>query len=152
MSCSNNNTLVARFWAKVTKSDGCWLWIGHTNPAGYGMIATSGGKRSAHRVSYELANGPVPEGLLVRHSCDNPRCVDPSHLSLGTTQDNVDDRVTRGRSVNLAGENHARSKLSPSTVQAIRSSLLTLGELSKNFEVSKSTVCKIRNNQAWRHV
>ncbi len=152
MSCSNNNTLAARFWAKVDKSDDCWEWTGHTNPAGYGMIAAADGKRTAHRVSYELEHGSIPQGACIRHSCDNPRCVNPAHLIPGTTQDNVNDRVTKGRSKNLAGELHANSKLSAREVKEIRASSLSLGELSAIYGIAKPTVCKVRNNQSWKHV
>lgn len=152
MTCSNNDTLAARFWAKVDKTGDCWVWTGHTNSAGYGMIATSGGKRNAHRVSYELNNGAIPGGQCVRHTCDNPLCVNPNHLVVGTTQDNVNDRVSRGRSRNLAGESHARSKLNESAVRVIRTSSLSLGELSAKFGVAKSAICKVRNKQSWKHV
>lgn len=152
MSCSNNDTLASRFWKKVNKADGCWEWTGHTSPHGYGMIAVAGGKRSAHRVAYELHRGTIPIGLSVRHTCDNPLCVNPAHLVLGTAQDNVDDRVTRGRSRNLAGEAHALSKLSDSAVRVIRASPLTLGELAAIFGVAKSAICKVRKFQTWKHV
>lgn len=152
MSCSNNDTLASRFWKKVNKADGCWEWTGHTNPNGYGMIAAAGGKRSAHRVAYELCNGAIPTGLCIRHTCDNPICVNPAHLVAGTSQDNVDDRVARGRSRNLAGEAHALSKLSASAVRVIRISPLSLSELATIFGVAKSAVCKVKNNQSWRHI
>lgn len=152
MTCSNNDTLIERFWKNVEKGDGCWLWTGHTNPAGYGMIATAGGKRSAHRVSFEISSGPIPSGLCIRHSCDNSLCVNPKHLEVGTTQDNVNDRVRRSRSRNLSGESHARSKLSESAVRVIRCSPLSLNELAEIFEVNRTAIWKARNNQAWKHV
>jgi hypothetical protein len=93
--------LIARFWAKVDKRgpDECWPWIGAKNPFGYGKI--SNGKRGvqakAHRVAYEIAVGLPPGDLVVRHKCDNPPCVNPSHLEAGTQADNVHDMVSRGR-------------------------------------------------------
>lgn len=95
--------LEQRFWPKVQKSiGGCWLWIaGGDSETGYGRIRVGGrGTKHevAHRVSWELTNGPIPEGLWVLHHCDTPRCVRPDHLYLGTVQDNNADRVARGRS------------------------------------------------------
>ena len=92
-----------RFWAKVDKSAGpesCWEWLAHRNRTGYGKFKVRHDKPPAlaHRHSYELTSGqPVPNELSVRHSCDNPGCVNPAHLSLGTHQDNMRDAVERGR-------------------------------------------------------
>lgn len=86
-----------RFWPKVDKTDGCWLWRSAIDTSGYGVMSSPEGKLYAHRVSYELANGPVPEGLEVRHACDVRACVNPGHLSVGTRADNVQDMVSRGR-------------------------------------------------------
>jgi len=87
-----------RFWSHVAKSDGCWLWTAHVNRTGYGHFALSRSRgRSAHRVSHELNIGPIPSGMLVCHRCDNPRCVRPDHLFLGTPSDNMHDKVAKGR-------------------------------------------------------
>lgn len=83
--------LEVRFWKKVNKTDGCWLWTGHTNYSGYGVLKIGGADKRAHRVSWELAHGPVPEPLLVLHRCDVRNCVNPSHLFLGTQQHNLED-------------------------------------------------------------
>jgi len=82
-----------RFWAKVEKTDDCWLWTGATFGDGYGNCS----RLRAHRVSWELANGPVPGGLCVLHHCDRPLCVRPRHLFLGTRKDNSDDKIAKGR-------------------------------------------------------
>lgn len=87
-----------RFWKYVAKSDGCWLWTASTNHWGYGQLSCPG--RSylrAHRLSYEMHVGPIPDGLFVCHRCDVPACVRPDHLFLGTPKDNVDDMVAKGR-------------------------------------------------------
>lgn len=95
-----------RFWEKVNK-DGpthpnceaqCWVWAGSLNTKGYGLISSNGGNIVTHRISYELHNGSIPDGLLVLHRCDRPSCVNPNHLFLGTHQDNMDDMAAKGRS------------------------------------------------------
>lgn len=89
-------TLEERFWAKVQKGEGCWEWqAAKTN--GYGRINVEGRAIPAHRLAYELTNGPIPQGLFVLHSCDNPGCVNPEHLRAGTALDNMLDRSARGR-------------------------------------------------------
>lgn len=91
----------ARFWSKVDKTGDCWVWTAGTRGRGshrYGAIRINGKNRSAHRVSWELTNGPIPGGLVVCHHCDNPPCVRPDHLFLGTVQDNALDRDRKGRS------------------------------------------------------
>lgn len=100
-----SDTVAERFWAKVRVAPGCWIWVGCRNSANYGHMGigsrTDGSRRTmaAHRVSWELHNGPIPEGLCVLHHCDNPPCVNPAHLFLGTDADNVADRDAKGRQV-----------------------------------------------------
>jgi hypothetical protein len=92
---------VWRFWATVEKGDGCWEWQGMRNEKGYGRIdKRNGGKRRtvfAHRAAYQLTTGPVPEGSIVMHTCDNPLCCNPSHLRTGTYADNIRDMVAKDR-------------------------------------------------------
>lgn len=86
-----------RFEANFEKADGCWEWTGTRVEFGYGQIIRDGRRLRAHRVAYEIAYGPIPDGLVVRHKCDNPPCVRPDHLELGTRADNNQDRENRGR-------------------------------------------------------
>jgi len=99
----------SRFWSRVQKTEGCWLWTGCVNSTGYGS-GTFGKARThmAHRFSWEIAHGPIPDGLCVCHRCDNPRCVRPDHLFLGTRSDNQNDRVAKGRH-NEATKTHCRN-------------------------------------------
>lgn len=96
----NSRPLEERFWKKVKKSNisDCWIWSGFKNPHGYGGIEIKGGMALAHRVAWELTYGKVPEELYVLHHCDNPTCVNPSHLFLGTQADNIRDMCLKGRS------------------------------------------------------
>lgn len=90
-------TVADRFWANVDKSGDCWTWTAGRYPTGYGMFGVNRVPRGAHRVSWELTHGPIPAGLEVCHSCDNPPCVRPSHLWLGTHRQNIEDAGRKGR-------------------------------------------------------
>ena len=86
-----------RFWSKVLKTPTCWIWIATRNTTGYGQFSLFGKLVVAHRVSYELSKGPIPTGLRVLHHCDNPPCVRPSHLWLGTQKMNMEDASSKDR-------------------------------------------------------
>ena len=113
--------LAERFWAKVDRRgpDDCWNWTAMTHPDGHGRIGEGGhyGRMLyAHRVSYELHIGPIPPGLVVMHKCDNPRCVNPAHLQLGTDADNHRDCWNKGRSPfkpSMPGASHPLAKITP---------------------------------------
>lgn len=89
-----------QFWARVEKTDACWLWTGSTYGIGYGQFKHANKNRAAHIFSYELHHGPVPEGLVVCHHCDVPGCVRPDHLFVGTHKDNTQDMMRKGRNRN----------------------------------------------------
>lgn len=142
----------SRFWSKVTKGnpDECWPWTDGSIHRGYGVLSVGGrnGRMvNAHRVSYELANGPIPAGLLIRHTCDNPPCVNPSHLILGTHDDNMRDMAIRERS--------AKTKLTADEVREIREEL-SAGEsrksLAARFGVTPGCIGYIAVGRTWRHV
>lgn len=159
-------TFEQRFWAKVDK-DGpvpperpelgpCWLWTAATNENGYGVMRPEG-KRSgptvkAHRISVAL-DGRDPEGVCVLHHCDNPPCVNPAHLMLGTMADNTQDMLAKLRG--LAGERNGHAKLTDGEASEIRGRRLA-GEarkvLAAEFGVSGATVTRIANREGWRHV
>jgi hypothetical protein len=90
------------------------------NNWGYGQKTIKGKKVHAHRDAYERANGPIPDGMVVRHTCDNPACINPAHLLIGTQKDNVRDCIERGRRFDNSGSNHPRTHLTPDDVKAIR--------------------------------
>src|SRR5690606_26360550 len=115
-----------RFWEKVLirSDEACWEWQATRNNKGYGLFTISAavGKQLAHRFSYETRHGRIPVGLSVMHSCDNPRCVNPAHLSVGTHQENLRDMARKGRWRNsgVRGESVGTSKLTDEQVIAIR--------------------------------
>lgn len=86
-----------RFWSRVRRTDGCWIWEGSIHPLGYGRFYLDGKMQKAHRAAYQLAKGPIPEGAHILHSCDNPPCVNPAHLRAGSHSDNMRDMVNKGR-------------------------------------------------------
>lgn len=91
-----------RFWIKALPIPfhECWEWSANSYSNGYGQFQLNGKPHLAHRIAYELVNGPIPKGLVVRHKCDNPSCIKPEHLELGTQFDNIRDMVKRGRHTN----------------------------------------------------
>lgn len=113
----------ARFWSKAVfeSGSGCLLWSAAHDPKGYGRFGRGyGNMLKAHRVAYKLATGRTPGQLFVTHSCDNPRCVNPDHLSLGTPASNMRERELRGRANRARGESHGRSRYSDDQVSAVR--------------------------------
>ena len=145
-----------RFWAKVDKSPGqgpegdCWGWLASTVSGGYGHFRVGGKNVRAHRFSYELHHGPIPEGKIVRHSCDNPPCPNPDHLLLGTDQDNADDRVRRGRS--SKGEEHPDAKLTSKDVPIIRHDTRPTSLIAADYGVSAGNIRRIKAGTRWRHI
>jgi hypothetical protein len=150
----NAEDIRRRFTAKVRITDGCWQWTAMTvKPLPYGRMAV-GGKRAelAHRLSYVLHCGPIPDGMNVLHSCDNPRCVRPSHLFLGDNLTNVADKVSKGRQSAMPGEAHPMAKLSEAQVVEILRSTATGAALARRFGVTPTAICSIRRGRSWGHL
>lgn len=147
----------ARFWQKVDRkgADECWPWIAARTGFGHGKIWDFGVLRGAHCVSYEMHAGPIPKGLLVRHTCDNPWCVNPKHLVAGTHKDNGRDMVERGRNWmgdRMKGEAHPNSKINKAMVRRILKDPRSSLQLAKHVGISASVIRKIRQGNAWAHV
>lgn len=153
-------TQMERFWSKVNKMDGCWEWVGLLNRGcGYGRHCYEGKDMKAHRLSYmihhpltiDLQEHPK---LQVCHKCDNPKCVNPSHLWLGTHTDNMRDKQTKGRQ--SIGEKHGSVKLTEQQVRDIREKYekgnTTHRKLADEYGVSKSTISDIINRKNWAHI
>jgi hypothetical protein len=153
--------LEERFWDKVEKSDqpdGCWLWTGATHDFGYGIIGR--GRRQegtvrAHVLSYEWVNGPVPVGMVVCHACDTPACVNTAHLFAAPQLENVADMNRKRRGVpppTGAGADNPAAKLDFMDVALVRTLLddgMPHRRVAKHLAVSKSTITRIANDQAW---
>lgn len=131
---------------------GCWLWTAFTARKGYGRIGSGKSVPLAHRVSWTLHRGPIPEGMHVLHHCDTPSCVNPDHLFLGTDADNHRDSVAKGRRRTFRGEQCACAKLTERDVRFIRESHLTGKVLARQFNITKGHISSIRSGRAWRHL
>ena len=162
-------SLEERFWSKVEKSIGCWVWLGGKDEYGYGRFGVGAQTTLlAHRVAWILVNGEIKNGLLVLHSCDHPFCVNPSHLWLGTDQDNATDCARKGRTCKgkekskimrltaARGEHASKVVLTEAKVRSIRSRIRQDGEsqrsVARAFGVSPMTVNDILNGRTWAHV
>lgn len=145
--------LKSRFESKFTPepNTGCFLWIAARSRNGYGSFNIGRKARYAHRVSYELYIGEIREGMHVCHRCDQPLCVNPEHLFLGTPADNMADRDAKGRQAR--GEAKASAKLTEHQVRAIRAAEgLLQRELAELFGVSQTQIGQIRRRKRWKHV
>lgn len=110
MSKPHNYATPEKFWARVARSDGCWLWTGGTGPRGYGVVRYQGAAFRAHRLAWILTHGPIPEGLFVCHHCDNPPCCNPAHLFLGTGADNMRDMANKRRGYHVGSKYRTHCK------------------------------------------
>lgn len=126
---------IKKFWAKAKKTASCWLWRRANNGIGYGVVRWGHPMRLAHRIAWEIKNGPIPKGMCVLHRCDNPSCVNPKHLYLGTHADNMRDIALR--------ERNSTMKISNADVNRIRAAMregANAGELARKFSVHNDTI------------
>ena len=162
-------TIEERFWAKVDKSGECWEWTAGTYSTGYGQFWHGSGYGAAHRISWELHFGSIPDGLFVLHTCDNRKCIRPDHLFLGTKRDNAIDAIQKGRMRAIPpgyttyrdewkrfGRDNANAKLTELDVVAIRDArenhTVPVAQLAKNFNVSERTIRRVIRRSLWSHV
>lgn len=150
-----------RFTEKVDKGhdeSGCWIWTGARTSSGYGSFSIDGKRQSAHRVAWEVQNGPIPDGMCVLHGCDVKRCVNPSHLHLGTNAQNGKEAQERGllQGKSIRGESHHRAKLTEAMVHEVRrlhaEGVGGCRTLARRFGVTKHTVQSIVLRETWKHV
>ncbi len=153
----NNKPLSERFESKYIPepNSGCWIWTAYVNCDGYGRIAREGsrmGMELAHRVSWGLHRGSIPNGLQVLHRCDNPPCVNPDHLFLGDVSANMKDAVKKGRKIMPRGEKNYNATLTESQALEIKYSKVTNRKLAEKYGVTYGMIGHIKNGRAWKHL
>ena len=144
-----------RYWEKVDVrgEDECWIWVAAQAGNGYGTFRAAGRMTYAHRLAWQLANGPIPEGMCVCHKCDRPGCQNPAHLWLGTIAENQHDMAEKKRGGVARGVRNGRAKLTRRDVREIRD-LYATGEhmqktLADQFGVAKVTIWHIVHHESW---
>lgn len=160
---TKGTALAARFWSRIRKTDGCWLWTGVDNGHGYGVIRAGGrGGRTllAHRVSWELHHGPIPAGVWVLHRCDVRACVRPDHLFLGDATANNRDMARKGRhgqsgATWMRGEGNGHAKLTDTAVRGIRAEYAAGAKqvaLARRYGVHQTLISLVVRRKVWFHV
>lgn len=163
---------IERFWSKVRKTAECWYWVGFRDRQGYGRFYEPKNATSAHRASWHIHYGEIPRDLCVLHKCDNPSCVRPDHLYVGTNADNVRDRTERkrhwanrnprefqrhakavgGLASKRPGEKNPRAKLTADDIRSIRASKEAKYILIEKYGISRSNLWLIQTGQRWKSV
>jgi len=150
---------INRFFEKINFDGDCWEWMAAKNSDGYGDMWVTDRLVKAHRISWMIANGSIPNGMCICHHCDNPGCVNPDHLFMGTHSDNMKDAAMKGRNKipRSTGEEHGISKLNETEVLSIRDEYRdpdhpSMIELGNKYNVSGATICLIVNRKTWQHI
>lgn len=150
---------INRFLSYVKKTDSCWIWVGSKMPPEYtyGAFKLKQKMIRAHRASWEIFRSPIPDGLIIRHKCDNPPCVNPDHLVPGTKKENIHDMISRGRANwrGLKGEEHHNSKLKNNDVIRIRglhSNGMAIRKISKMYNMTFENISMIVRRISWTHI
>ncbi len=140
-----------KFWSKVDKGqpDECWLWTGGKNESGYGFLYSMRKRVGAHRASFYMANGPFDLSMYICHKCDNPSCVNPSHLFLGTADDNNKDMWRKGRAIIPP---HIGLNFTEDQIHEIRADPRSHKALGRAMGVSFSTISRIRSGKSYGHI
>lgn len=144
-----------RTFSKLNTESGCIEWQGYGIKEGYGMLQIDGKAWLAHRLAYRLAIGPIPKGMLVCHHCDNPGCINPNHLFIGTPRDNSRDASIKGRLGTVIGEKNNKAKLTIAKVRTIRQlhkDGISASQLGLQFGVCELQIKNVVNRKHWRHV
>lgn len=144
-----------RFWSKVDKSGECWTWTGAHDRRGYGWFKRDRKMVKAHRLSWEMVHGPIQDGMFCCHHCDNPKCIRPGHLFLGTPRDNMRDMVAKGRHSRVRGEKVNGAKLTEAKVIAChqrKAAGESTSAIAKSLGVHKHTVDLLLRGKTWPHL
>ena len=155
MANYSNEKFLKRFWKKVEKraNDECWPWLNSKTMCGYGLIGFNGKVEIASRLSWRMHRGEIPEGVCVLHRCDNPPCVNPEHLFLGTQRDNAIDRQQKLRG--NRGESVPNSKLTEDAVRVIRIYVgcgMSQASMARHLGLNERTIHEVVSYKTWRHV
>jgi len=149
----DRDLLISRLlWWMEVQPNGCWYWTGSQDGVGYGHVGLTGKMVGAHRLSFELFVGPIPDGICICHKCDTRKCINPDHLFKGTKKENSYDMCQKGRSA--FGERHSQAKLTEESVLSIRemwsSGKLSQRKIAKLFGITQSVVSMIVSGKIWK--
>jgi hypothetical protein len=158
MYCSPFCNVEHRLASLSLPADQCWEWPGAREQSGYGQIRWNGRLRKAHRLAHGAFKGPIPRGMVVMHSCDNPSCCNPSHLNVGTQLDNMADMTMKKRYVapqSKLGEDHHEARLTRDDIPNIRQKVSagkSMRSVAREFNVTHNAIRRIIHRETWKHV